>query len=101
MAQATFSVRMDETLKKQFDSLCADFGMNASTAINVFARAVVRERKIPFEISSPEQDITREKAMQAFMALRAQAAKDFPQGMELDEINDEIRKARYGEEETK
>lgn len=33
--------------------------MNASTAINVFARAVVRERKIPFEISSPETDITR------------------------------------------
>lgn len=50
MAQATFSVRMDETLKKQFDSLCAEFGMNTSTAINVFAKAVVRERKIPFEI---------------------------------------------------
>ena len=52
MAQATFSVRMDETLKKQFDGLCQDFGMNASTAINVFARAVVRQRRIPFEISS-------------------------------------------------
>ena len=42
MAQATFSVRMDENLKKQFDALCSDFGMTASTAINVFARAVVR-----------------------------------------------------------
>ena len=51
MAQATFSVRMDETLKKQFDSLCADFGMNATTAFNIFARTVVRERRIPFEIS--------------------------------------------------
>ena len=60
MAQATFSVRMDETLKKQFDALCTDFGMTASTAINVFARAVVRERKIPFEIVSPEPEITRE-----------------------------------------
>jgi len=40
MAQATFSVRMDEELKRQFDSLCADFGMNATTAFNVFARAV-------------------------------------------------------------
>ena len=39
MAQATFSVRMDEALKKQFDGLCQEFGMNASTAINVFARA--------------------------------------------------------------
>ena len=54
MAQATFSVRMDENLKNQFDALCRDFGMNTSTAINVFARAVVRERRIPFEIFSGE-----------------------------------------------
>ncbi|MDE6844721.1 MAG: type II toxin-antitoxin system RelB/DinJ family antitoxin [Lachnospiraceae bacterium] len=101
MAQATFSVRMDETLKKQFDILCADFGMTASTAINVFARAVVRERKIPFEIVSPEPEITREKAMQAFMELRVQAEKNFPKGMTLEEINEEIRQARCGEEDVK
>ena len=100
MAQATFSVRMDEKLKKQFDDLCSDFGMTASTAINVFARAVVRERKIPFEIVSPKPEITREKAMQAFMSLRGQSEKNFPQGMSLDEINEEIRRARYGEEDT-
>lgn len=98
MAQATFSVRMDETLKKQFDTLCSDFGMTASTAINVFARAVVRERKIPFEIVSPEPEITREKAMQAFLSLRVQAEKNFPQGMSLEEINEEIYKTRYHEE---
>ena len=98
MAQATFSVRMDETLKKQFDQLCSDFGMNASTAINVFARAVVRERKIPFEIASPQPEITREKAMQDFTALRAQSAENFPEGMSLGEINEEISKARTGEE---
>ena len=46
------------------------------------------------DIVSPEPEITREKAMQAFMSLRAQAEKDFPQGMSLDEINDEIRKVR-------
>lgn len=100
MAQATFSVRMDETLKKQFDALCSDFGMTASTAINVFARAVVRERKIPFEIVSSEPEITREKAMQAFMSLRLQSEKNFPKGMSLEEINEEIRKAREGEEDT-
>lgn len=99
MAQATFSVRMDEVLKKQFDKLCSDFGMNASTAINVFARAVVRERRIPFEIVAPEPEITREKAMQAFLSLRAQAEKDFPDGMSLDEINDEIYRARYSQED--
>ena len=55
MAQAAFSVRMDEKLKKQFEGLCSDFGMNVTTAFTIFAKAVVRERKIPFEISQPLQ----------------------------------------------
>jgi len=97
MAQATFSVRMDESLKRQFDVLCSDFGMSASTAINVFARAVVRERKIPFEIASPEPEITREKAMQAFFTIREQAKHNGLQDMTLDEINEEIRLARCSE----
>lgn len=54
MAQATFSVRMEDGLKKEFDNLCSDFGMSMSTAITVFAKAVVRERRIPFEISSSD-----------------------------------------------
>lgn len=94
MAQATFSVRMDETLKKQFDGLCQEFGMNASTAINVFARAVVRQRRIPFEISSSETDISRESAMQAFMALWAEAKENGISDMSLEEINREIALAR-------
>ena len=99
MSQATFSVRMDESLKRQFDALCSDFGMTASTAINVFARAVVRERKIPFEIASPKKEVTRESAMNAFMALRDQAKKNGVSDLSLEEINEEIRKARYGEED--
>lgn len=100
MAQATFSIRMDEDLKKQFDNLCTDFGMTASTAFNIFARAVVRERKIPFEIVASEPDISREQALQAFLALRAQSAQNFPDGMSLDEINQEIQKARKNKGET-
>lgn len=99
MAQATFSVRMDEVLKKQFDALCQEFGMNASTAINVFARAVVRQRKIPFEISSPETNITREGAMQAFMTLRTQAKDNGVADMKLDDINREINLTRMEADE--
>lgn len=52
MAQQTFSIRMDAQLKKEFDALVEDMGMNATTAFNIFARAVVREKKIPFEIGA-------------------------------------------------
>ena len=95
MAQATFSVRMDETLKKQLDELCKEFGMTTSTAINVFARAVVRERKIPFEISSPKE-VTKEGALQALAQLRKEAAKNGVSDLSLDEINQEIDLARKG-----
>jgi DNA-damage-inducible protein J len=95
MAQATFSVRMDEALKRQFDALCADFGMNATTAFNIFARAVVREKRIPFEIQASET-VSRAAGMQAFQALRAEAKKNGVQDLSLDEINEEIREARYG-----
>ena len=52
MAQTTVSIRMDEDLKKQFEAFCSDVGMNMTTAFCVFAKAAVRERKIPFEISA-------------------------------------------------
>ena len=97
MAQATFSVRMDDALKSQFENLCEVFGMSMTTAINVFARAVVRERKIPFEISEGKQEITREGALAAFNAIRAKAVKDGVADMPLSEINAEIAKVRNGE----
>lgn len=93
MAQATFSIRMDESLKKQFDSLCSDFGMTATTAFNVFAKAVVRERRIPFEISSPV-DTTSEDALSAFYEMRKTAAENNLTDMTLDDINAEIAAAR-------
>ena len=94
MAQATFSVRMDENLKQQFDMLCSQFGMNASTAINIFARTVVYQRRIPFEITAPDTEITREGAMQAFNALRRSAESNGLQDISLEEINAEIDAVR-------
>jgi DNA-damage-inducible protein J len=56
MAQTTINIRMDEDLKKQFESFCSAVGMNMSTAFNVFAKTAVRQQKIPFEISALEND---------------------------------------------
>ncbi|QNL98312.1 type II toxin-antitoxin system RelB/DinJ family antitoxin [Treponema sp. Marseille-Q4132] len=52
MNQSAFSVRMDSQLKYEFSLICEDFGMSVSTAITLFAKAVVREHRIPFEIKS-------------------------------------------------
>jgi DNA-damage-inducible protein J len=42
---------MDADIKKRFDAFCADAGLNATVAVNMFARAVLREQRIPFEIT--------------------------------------------------
>ncbi len=61
MAQSTnVNIRMDEELKKQAEQLFAEFGMNMSTAVTIFVKTVVRERKIPFEISAPMDDFYNE-----------------------------------------
>lgn len=93
MSQSTFSVRMDENLKEEFDTLCTDFGMSMSTAINVFARAVVRERKIPFEIAESPEAVSA-RARKSIEAIRTRAQEKGISDMSLDEINAEIKAAR-------
>ena len=93
MAQVSMTVRMDSGIKAAFDALCAQFGMSANAAMNIFANAVVRQRRIPFEIkAAPEKDTIG--AIDAFRALRTEAQKNGLQEMTLDEINEEIRLAR-------
>jgi DNA-damage-inducible protein J len=55
MAQTTLSIRMDEDIKKRFDTFCSEAGMNTSVAVNMFARTVLREQRIPFEIIGSDE----------------------------------------------
>lgn len=52
MAQTNINIRMDEELKRQFDEFCSEVGMNMTTAICIFAKAVVRQHRIPFDITT-------------------------------------------------
>ena len=96
MAQATLSMRVDETLKKNFDSICDDFGFTSTAAITVFMKTVVRERRIPFEIKASTKEQINKDAWAAFLEMRAAAAEAGIQDMSLDEINAEIQEARNG-----
>ena len=52
MAQTTFSVCMDENLKRDFDMLCESIGMSMTTAICIFAKKAVSEQRIPFDVTA-------------------------------------------------
>ncbi|MBR1529550.1 MAG: type II toxin-antitoxin system RelB/DinJ family antitoxin [Oscillospiraceae bacterium] len=55
MAQTNISVRMDEELKTEFEDFCKSIGLTMSAAICVFAKRVVAEQKIPFELVAPDK----------------------------------------------
>ncbi|MFR5865578.1 MAG: type II toxin-antitoxin system RelB/DinJ family antitoxin [Acutalibacteraceae bacterium] len=38
MAQTTINIRMDEELKKSFENVCDELGLNMSTAMTIFAK---------------------------------------------------------------
>lgn len=56
MEQSTLSIRVDSCDKKGFETFCNKTGMNVSTAINMFIKAVLREQKLPFEIKTDSFD---------------------------------------------
>ena len=95
MAQTSMTVRLDNKQKAIFDELCAQFGMSANTAINIFVKAVIRSKSIPLSIQAKneEDDEVTAKAKAAFRYM-CDTARENNIDMSLDEINEEIREVR-------
>ena len=51
MAQTTLSVRMDDSLKSDFDKVCNELGLSMTTAITMLAKKMTREKRLPFEVA--------------------------------------------------
>ena len=47
------TIRLDREIKEQAEKMFNNFGMNLSTAFNIFTRQALRQQKIPFEIYDP------------------------------------------------
>ena len=56
MQTLNLNVRVDAKDKKSFEEFCTSVGMNVSTAINMFIKAVLREQKLPFEVKTKKYD---------------------------------------------
>ena len=52
MATTSITIRIDENLKKQAETLFEELGMNMTTAITIFTKAAVRQQGIPFDIKA-------------------------------------------------
>lgn len=99
MAQTSMTVRLDSQQKAKFDELCAQFGMSANTAINIFVKAVIRTGSIPFPIRLREEDEVTANARAAFQRM-CDTARENNIDMTPDEINAEIKEARQSRKES-
>ena len=98
MSETTnLSIRMDRQLKEEADTLYNELGMNLTTAITIFVKQSVRERRIPFDIALDNDRgrfISRADAMYAVERIRENAAENGTAALTMDEINAEIKAAR-------
>lgn len=58
MATTNINIRTDAAIKAQAESIFEAFGLNMSTAINMFLRQTIRENGIPFslKLDVPNED---------------------------------------------
>lgn len=90
------SIRIDRDLKDDADQLFNALGMNLTTAITIFVRQAVMQKKIPFEIAlkSDEGATSRQVAIEALDRIQLNSINNGTDKMTLDEINAIIKASR-------
>ena len=67
MSKTTANISIDSDVKAKAQALFSDFGMDLSTAINIFLRQAIRENAIPFAIT---RDVPNEETKRAIENVR-------------------------------
>ena len=52
MNSVAITMRADPAIKVVFEQICSEIGLSVNAALNIFMKRVVRDRKIPFELSA-------------------------------------------------
>jgi DNA-damage-inducible protein J len=92
MGSLTLNIRVDVNDKKNFEQFCSSVGMNVSTAVNMFIKAVLREQKLPFEIKTNTFDETvYEKLKEAELEM-TNTSKRYTMEEVIDSMNNIIDK---------
>jgi len=99
MADTTnLSIRIDRALKEEADQVFNALGMNLTTAITIFVRQAVRQKKIPFEIALYPENEGKENILRDAMAATERIWQNSVQNgtdkLTMEEIDAEIAEAR-------
>ena len=88
---AILQIRVDEELKNQANAIYNELGMDISTAVRMFLKRSVLIGGIPFDMKVDDQIL---KTIRAIDDMRTISEQNGNSLMTLEDINDEIKKAR-------
>ena len=88
---SVLQVRLDDELKNQAAAIYNELGIDLSTAVRMFFKKSVLVGGIPFDTKICDSTL---KAILAVDRMRSVSESNGNSEMTLDEINEEIRKAR-------
>ena len=86
MKTAVLQVRLDDNLKKEADSLFASVGFDTTTAVRLFLKQSVIQRRIPFAIVGDTHFYSAEN-----MAVLRQSIQEAERGEFVEKTLDELR----------
>ncbi|MBQ5429238.1 MAG: type II toxin-antitoxin system RelB/DinJ family antitoxin [Neisseriaceae bacterium] len=70
---ATVSIRLDDQEKSQLETLVSNMGLNLSTFFQIYAKRVLHDRKIPFELMALDEPFYSESNMKQLIRADEQA----------------------------
>lgn len=76
MESLMINVRVNANDKKELEQFCNSVGMNISTAINMFIKAVIRDKRLPFDVTSKSyEEIIYDKLKEAEIEMESSSKR--------------------------
>ena len=90
------TIRMDKETKRNFENFCDNVGINLTTAFNMFVKATLRTRELPFVVtdSDTQKKEARKRFKETFEKAQQESFLNGTDNMTMDEINNIIAECR-------
>jgi len=96
------TIRMDRETKRDFETFCDNVGINLTTAFNMFVKATLRTRTLPFTVSDIDsRKQARLELQEAFEDLQKESVANGNDKMTMDDINALIAECRQEKSQAK
>lgn len=89
MAKVSTNISIDAETKVQAQSLLSDFGMDLSTAVNIFLKQMIRDNAFPFVIQRETPNAETIEAMKELMEYEKHPEK-FKRYATFKDFRDEV-----------